>query len=88
MCIRDRANPNTVYGKSKFLGEEFVKNFANRYFIVRVSRLYSKENNLVESIIEQAKNGMVKVPKSRYGSPTSASVSYTHLLVLAIFVLL
>lgn len=68
----DKANPNSVYGKSKFMGEEFVKDFANRYFIVRVSRLYSKENNLVESIIEEAKNGIVTVPKSRYGSPTSA----------------
>ena len=68
----DKANPNTVYGKSKFMGEEFVKDFANRYFIVRVSRLYSKENNLVESIIEEAKEGIVTVPKSRYGSPTSA----------------
>ncbi|MDU6064645.1 MAG: NAD(P)-dependent oxidoreductase [Anaerococcus sp.] len=68
----DKANPNTVYGKSKFMGEEFVKEFANRYFIVRVSRLYSKENNLVESIIEEAKEGLVTVPKSRYGSPTSA----------------
>ncbi len=68
----DKANPNTVYGKSKFMGEEFVKDFANRYFIVRVSRLYSKENNLVESIIEEAKKGLVTVPKSRYGSPTSA----------------
>lgn len=68
----DKANPNTVYGKSKFMGEEFVKEFANRYFIVRVSRLYSKENNLVESIIEEAKEGIVTVPKSRYGSPTSA----------------
>lgn len=68
----DKANPNSVYGKSKFMGEEFVKEFANRYFIVRVSRLYSKENNLVESIIEEAKKGLVTVPKSRYGSPTSA----------------
>lgn len=68
----DKAKPNTVYGKSKFMGEEFVKDFANRYFIVRVSRLYSKENNLVESIIEEAKKGIVTVPKSRYGSPTSA----------------
>lgn len=68
----DKANPNSVYGKSKFMGEEFVKDFANRYFIVRVSRLYSKENNLVESIIEEAKKGLVTVPKSRYGSPTSA----------------
>ncbi|KWZ98223.1 putative dTDP-4-dehydrorhamnose reductase [Anaerococcus hydrogenalis] len=68
----DKVKPNTVYGKSKFMGEEFVKDFANRYFIVRVSRLYSKENNLVESIIEEAKKGLVTVPKSRYGSPTSA----------------
>lgn len=67
----DQPHPNTVYGKSKYLGEEFVKSFANNYFIVRVSRLYSRENNLVEKIINQAKEGVVKVPKSRYGSPTS-----------------
>lgn len=67
----DTPKPNTVYGKSKYLGEEFVRSFANYYFIVRVSRLYSRENNLVEKIIEQAKSGLVKVPKSRYGSPTS-----------------
>lgn len=67
----DRPNPNTVYGRSKYLGEEFVKDFANRYFIVRVSRLYSRENNLVETILDQAKEGLVKVPKSRYASPTS-----------------
>lgn len=67
----DTPRPNTVYGKSKYLGEEFVKEFANNYFIVRVSRLYSRENNLVEKIIDQAKIGLVKVPKSRYFSPTS-----------------
>lgn len=68
----DTPKPNTVYGKSKFLGEEFVKDFAENYFIVRVSRLYSRENRLVEKIIEDGKKGLVKVPKSRYGSPTSA----------------
>lgn len=68
----DKPNPNTVYGKSKYLGEKFVKEFADRYFIVRVSGLYSRENNFVESIIDQAKEGVVTVPKSRYGSPTSA----------------
>lgn len=67
----DPVSPNTVYGKSKYLGEEFVRDFAHRYFIVRVSRLYSKENNLVEKIIDQAKEGRVLVPKNRYGSPTS-----------------
>lgn len=68
----DAPNPNTVYGKSKYLGENFVRQFSRRYFIVRVSRLYSKENGLVEGILKEAKEGVVKVPLSQYASPTPA----------------
>ncbi|MDO5047205.1 MAG: NAD(P)-dependent oxidoreductase [Anaerococcus sp.] len=68
----DEALPNTVYGKSKYLGEEFVRNFSNYYFIIRVSRLYSRENAFVESLIDQAKTGKVVIPKDRFSSPTPA----------------
>ncbi|WP_306485031.1 NAD(P)-dependent oxidoreductase [Anaerococcus sp.] len=68
----DTPRPNTVYGKSKFLGEEFVRNFSNYYFIIRVSRLYSRENAFVENIIDQAKKGKVVMPKDRISSPTPA----------------
>lgn len=69
----DRPNPNTVYGKSKYLGEKMVRDFAHRYFILRVSRLYSKENAFVEKIIKQAKEtGKVEIAKGQFLSPTSA----------------
>ncbi|MCI5839642.1 MAG: NAD(P)-dependent oxidoreductase [Peptoniphilaceae bacterium] len=69
----DKVNPVTVYGKSKEMGEEFVKSFARKYFIIRTSRMYSLENKFVESIIEEAKNtGKVVVPKNQFTNPTSA----------------
>lgn len=68
----DIVSPNTVYGQSKYLGEQMVKDFCQRYFIVRVSRLYSRENRFVENIIESAKkDGKIEVPKAQYASPTS-----------------
>lgn len=69
----DRPNPNTVYGKSKYLGEKMVRDFAHRYFILRVSGLYSKENYFVEEIIRQAKEtGQVEIAKGQFFSPTPA----------------
>lgn len=68
----DSPNPQSVYGKSKYEGEKFVRAFSDYYFIIRVSRLYSRERGLVEGIIEQAKTGKVKVAKDLYTSPTSA----------------
>ena len=68
----DEPRPRNIYGKSKFLGEQFVRNFSDYYFIVRVSRLYSRENGLVEDIISQAKSGEVRVAKDRFSSPTPA----------------
>ena len=68
----DKPNPNTIYGKSKFEGENYVREFNNNHFIVRVSRLYSRENKFVENILKQAGSGEVKVAKDLYMSPTSA----------------
>lgn len=69
----DPVNPMNVYGKSKYFGEEMVRTFAPRHFIIRVSRLYSKENEFVESIINEAKTkGEVLVPKNQFASPTPA----------------
>lgn len=68
----DIPSPTTVYGKSKLLGEKMVQRFCTKHFILRTSRLYSRENRYIENIIEEAKTGVVKVPKAQFASPTSA----------------
>lgn len=79
----DRPSPTSVYGKSKYIGEQMVKDFAHRYFIVRVSRLYSRENRMVEDILNMAKKtGVVEVAKSQYASPTSVYQLVLFLLKL------
>lgn len=68
----DTPNPQSIYGKSRYEGEKYVRQFCHNHFIVRVSRLYSRERGQVEGIIQQAKNGKVVVGKDLYASPTSA----------------
>ena len=68
----DDTNPQTIYGKSNLEGENYVRTFSNYHFIVRVSRLYSRENKFVEDIIKQAKTGEIEVAKDLYMSPTPA----------------
>ncbi|MDU5535694.1 MAG: NAD(P)-dependent oxidoreductase [Anaerococcus sp.] len=68
----DQQNPQSIYGKSKVAGENYVREFSNYHFIVRVSRLYSRENQFVEDILKEAKSGQVVVSKDLYMSPTSA----------------
>ena len=68
----DQPNPQSIYGKSKLAGENYVREFSNYHFIVRVSRLYSRENQFVEDILKEAKSGQVVVSKDLYMSPTSA----------------
>ena len=68
----DQPNPQSIYGKSKLAGENYVREFSNYHFIVRVSRLYSRENQFVEDILKEAKSGQVVVSKDPYMSPTSA----------------
>lgn len=64
--------PKTVYGQSKLFGEQLVRQFNSRYFIIRMSYLYSPVNRRVERIVEAAKNNEpIYVAKDYYGSPTS-----------------
>ena len=52
----DLPNPINVYGKTKLLGENYVREFCSRYFIVRTSWLYGESgNNFVKTIIKIAK---------------------------------
>ena len=72
----DIPNPQTVYGKTKLLGELALKRINPRNsLILRTSWLYSKfGNNFVHKMIDLAKkNKQIKVVSDQIGSPTNAS---------------
>lgn len=69
----DTPVPASVYGKSKLAGEQFVKDFAERYFIIRSNWIYGKGNNFIKKLLELAKEKeVIHVSKESFGSPTSA----------------
>ena len=43
----DLVNPGTVYGKSKLAGENYVKEFTTKHFIVRSTWVYGKGQNFI-----------------------------------------
>ncbi|MDD2971902.1 MAG: dTDP-4-dehydrorhamnose reductase [Lachnospiraceae bacterium] len=70
----DMTNPMTVYGKSKLAGENYVKEFTNRHFIIRSTWVYGEGQNFVRSFLEKVQNGEeLSISSDQYGSPTSAS---------------
>lgn len=83
-CEYDIAKPQSIYGKTKYLGEEYVKQFCSRYFIVRTSWLYGYEgNNFVKTIIKIGKeNGKLNVVNDQRGNPTNANDLSYHILKL------
>ena len=76
--------PKSVYGKSKYLGEQYVRDFCSRFFIVRTSWLYGyRGGNFVRTMVRLARqNGGVRVVER--GNPTNAADLAHHLLKLAV----
>jgi dTDP-4-dehydrorhamnose reductase len=70
--IVDQPNPISMYGKSKLLGEQYVRDLANRYFLVRVSWLFGRGNtNFVKKILEWSTGKKeLKVVDDQAASPT------------------
>lgn len=70
----DTPNPEAVYGKTKLAGEQFVKEFAKDYFIIRTAWLYGDGKNFVKTMLGLAEtHDKVTVVGDQFGSPTSAS---------------
>lgn len=66
--------PLGAYGKTKLAGEEFVKQFADKFFIVRTAWLYGDGKNFVKTMLSLGKEkNEVSVVADQIGSPTSAS---------------
>lgn len=69
----DKPNPQGVYGKSKLAGEEFVKEFSKKHFIIRTAWLYGDGKNFVKTMLRLAQDHEeVGVVYDQVGSPTSA----------------
>lgn len=69
----DQVNPQGMYGLTKLAGENFVKEFAGRYFIIRTAWLYGDGKNFVKTMLKLSEDrDTVKVVKDQFGSPTSA----------------
>lgn len=65
--------PLGAYGKTKLAGEEFVKQFAKQYFIIRTAWLYGEGKNFVKTMLQLGEErGEVGVVCDQIGSPTSA----------------
>ncbi|MDL2252489.1 dTDP-4-dehydrorhamnose reductase [Ruminococcaceae bacterium OttesenSCG-928-I18] len=81
----DLPAPRSVYGATKRLGEEYVRAFCSRWFIVRTAWLYGRQGgNFVKTILRVAKEkGELQVVNDQRGNPTNAEDLAHHLLLLA-----
>ncbi|MBD3109671.1 dTDP-4-dehydrorhamnose reductase [Bacillus sp. AGMB 02131] len=68
----DRTNPQTIYGKSKLMGEELLLKVCNNVLIVRTSWLYGHDtNNFVRTMMELSnKKASISVVNDQFGSPS------------------
>ena len=64
--------PNSIYGTSKLMGENFVRELCSKYFIVRTAWLYGEGNNFVRTMLKLSDtNKELNVVNDQFGSPTS-----------------
>ena len=68
----DNTCPNSIYGSSKLMGENFTKEFCSRHFIVRTAWLYGDGNNFVRTMLKLSEtNKEINIVNDQFGSPTS-----------------
>lgn len=78
----DIPRPVSVYGKTKLLGEQYVRENCSHYFIIRTAWLYGEwGKNFVYTIMKAAKEkGHLDVVDDQRGNPTYAEDLAHHIL--------
>jgi len=79
--VNDEVNPKSVYGKTKYLGEEKVRNNV-KHFIVRISWVFGiNGNNFIKTMLKLSETrNELNVVSDQFGSPTY-TVDLAKLLV-------
>ncbi|VYU04861.1 dTDP-4-dehydrorhamnose reductase [Clostridium butyricum] len=80
----DLTAPYSVYGKTKLLGENYVREFCSKYYIVRTAWLYGYVgHNFVYTIRRLGKEkDSINVVNDQIGNPTHANDLAYHILKL------
>lgn len=69
----DQTRPVNAYGRSKWAGEQAVRELLDRFYIVRVAWLFGGERNFVRTVLRLATNpppGGLRMVDDEVGSPT------------------
>lgn len=70
----DEPGPISAYGRTKYAGEKFVNQFADRFYILRTAWLYGDGKNFVRTMLALSqKHDEISVVDDQFGSPTSAA---------------
>lgn len=72
----DLTNPQSVYGRSKCLGEEAIRQAQAKHFILRTSWVFGAHgNNFIKTILRLAKEReSLNIVNDQHGAPTSAAL--------------
>ena len=67
--------PQSIYGKTKLLGESYVRELSSRWFLLRTAWLYGDTGkNFVKTMLRVGREkGEVKVVNDQFGNPTNAA---------------
>lgn len=80
----DFPSPKNVYGSTKLLGEQYVREFCNKYFIVRSAWLYGYvgKNFVKTMMVAGRKRSELIVVDDQRGNPTNAADLAHHIIKL------